>query len=306
MPHTGSATRGHRFSLRPVLVRLFVVALCFQAAPVFAETTLETRSIHVDDTTWSYYEGGTGPTVVLVHGFSSNKDTWLAVAERLRGRFHLVIPDLPGWGASTRIEGGNYDIDTQAARLDAFIRALDLREVSLVGHSMGGAIVGVYAADWPGRGHRLVLIAPQGLSFDENDFVRELDAGGNPFVFDDRAGLERTARLVYLNPPAFTDDDVRAAVADNRRNRGFIETTLAQIRAPSQWLALDRSVGRLTVPVAGVGCRLDKAIDISALRTLREKLPTARTEVLEGCNHLPLLELPDETAKIVAAFVEAR
>ena len=306
MHHPESATRGLRFSLYSGLVRLLVVALCFQAAPVFAETALETRSLHVDDTTWSYYEGGTGPTIVLVHGFASNKDTWLAVAGRLADRFHLVIPDLPGWGASTRIEGGDYDIDMQAARLDAFIRALDLREVSLVGHSMGGAIVGVYAADWPGRSRRLLLIAPQGLSFDENDFVRELDAGGNPFVFDDRAGVERTARLVYLNPPTFTDDDVRAAVADNRRNRSFIERTLTQIRTPSQWLALDPRLGRLTLPVAGVGCRRDKVIDISALKTLREKIPTARTEVLEDCNHLPLLELPDETASIVADFVEAR
>src|SRR5690348_6148670 len=72
---------------------------------------LETHSVQVGDTRWSYYEGGEGPTIVLLHGFAGDKDVWLPVAALLSAHFHLVIPDLPGWGESSRVAQGNYDVD---------------------------------------------------------------------------------------------------------------------------------------------------------------------------------------------------
>ncbi len=87
---------------------------------------LEKHSVQVGDTRWAYYEGGTGPTIVLLHGFTSDKEVWLPVAKLLTPHFHLVIPDLPGWGESSRTADGNYDIEAQAARLDAFVQTLQL------------------------------------------------------------------------------------------------------------------------------------------------------------------------------------
>jgi pimeloyl-ACP methyl ester carboxylesterase len=271
-----------------------------------AKSSLQTRSIQAGDTTWSYYEGEkNGPVLLLVHGFSSNKEVWRPLGEDLGARFHVVIPDLPGWGDSTRLAGGSYDIDAQAARLNDFLLALDLREINLVGHSMGGAIAGVFAAERPERIARLVLISPLGLSFVENDFIRALNAGDNPFIYDDRAGVERTARLVYLDPPEMSDQEVENAIAGNRRQRSFIESTLAQIRPPSQWLALDHRLAQLTMPVLGIGCREDKVIDISALETMQNGLPDGRVDkavTLEGCNHLPMLERPVATGQLLSDF----
>jgi pimeloyl-ACP methyl ester carboxylesterase len=271
-----------------------------------AKSSLQTRSIQAGDTTWSYYEGEkNGPVLLLVHGFSSNKEVWRPLGEDLGARFHVVIPDLPGWGDSTRLAGGSYDIDAQAARLNDFLLALDLREINLVGHSMGGAIAGVFAAERPERIARLVLISPLGLSFAENDFIRALNAGDNPFIYDDRVGVERTARLVYLDPPEMSDQEVENAIAGNRHQRSFIESTLAQIRPPSQWLALDHRLAQLTMPVLGIGCREDKVIDISALETMQNGLPDGRVDkavTLEGCNHLPMLERPVATGQLLSDF----
>src|SRR5487761_1429111 len=72
---------------------------------------LETHSVQAGDTRWVYYEGGDGPTIVLLHGFADSKEVWLPVAKRLSPHFLLIIPDLPGWGESSREAGGNYDID---------------------------------------------------------------------------------------------------------------------------------------------------------------------------------------------------
>jgi len=265
------------------------------------------RLIQAGNSTWSYYESERqGPTVILIHGFSSSKQVWFEPGKALSSRFHVIIPDLPGWGASTDNDHSNYDIEAQATRLHEFILALEAENITLIGHSMGGAIAGVYAADQPQRVSRLVLVGALGLSFKDNDFMRELNAGGNPFIYDDRAGVERTARLVYLNPPQMSDRQVQEAILANRAQRAFIESTLAQIRPSSQWLALDHRLTKLNMPVLGIWCREDKVIDVSALDTLRNGLPASSANdsvILEGCNHLPMVERPAETLQALDAFI---
>ncbi|CAI8865315.1 abhydrolase domain-containing protein 6 [Pseudomonas jessenii] len=265
------------------------------------------RLIQAGNSTWSYYESERqGPTVILIHGFSSSKQVWFEPGKALSSRFHVIIPDLPGWGASTDNDHSNYDIEAQATRLHDFILALEAENITLIGHSMGGAIAGVYAADQPQRVSRLVLVGALGLSFKDNDFMRELNAGGNPFIYDDRAGVERTARLVYLNPPQMSDRQVQEAILANRAQRAFIESTLAQIRPSSQWLALDHRLTKLNMPVLGIWCREDKVIDVSALDTLRNGLPASSANnsvILEGCNHLPMVERPAETLQALDAFI---
>ncbi|POA20148.1 alpha/beta hydrolase [Pseudomonas sp. FW300-N1A1] len=290
-------------------------ALVFSGADLHAASTTErcetpplcTQSIQAGSSTWSYYEGERhGATVILVHGFASRKEVWFEFGQALSSRFHVIIPDLPGWGASSYIEHANYDIDTQVARLHEFVRALDADNIILVGHSMGGAIAGVYAANQPQRVSRLVLVGALGLSFAENDFMRMLNAGGNPFIYDNRAGVERTARLVYLNPPRMSDQQVQKAILANRAQRAFIDATLAQIRPSSQWLALNHRLKELSMPVLGIWCREDKVIDVSALDTLQNGLPARQTNstvTLEGCNHLPMIERPAELLKALSTFI---
>ena len=265
------------------------------------------RQIRAGNSTWSYYESERqGPTVILIHGFSSSKQVWFEPGKALSSRFHVIIPDLPGWGASTDNDHSNFDIEAQATRLHEFILALEAENITLIGHSMGGAIAGVYAADQPQRVSRLVLVGALGLSFKGNDFMQELNAGGNPFIYDDRAGVERTARLVYLNPPQMSDRQVQEAILANRAQRAFIESTLAQIRPSSQWLALDHRLTKLNMPVLGIWCREDKVIDVSALDTLRNGLPASSANdsvIFEGCNHLPMIERPAETLQALDAFI---
>src|SRR3954453_1189391 len=61
------------------------------------------------------------PTLVMIHGFTGRKENWYPVAARLRGRYRLVIPDLPGWGGSERIAGADYGFEAQSGRVAAFI-----------------------------------------------------------------------------------------------------------------------------------------------------------------------------------------
>lgn len=266
---------------------------------------LSTRSVQAGDTRWSYYDGGEGPTIVLLHGFADHKTVWLPVARQLTPHFRVVIPDLPGWGDSSRDMHANYDIDAQAARLEAFVQALGLKHFLLVGHSMGGAIAGVFAADHPDQVAGLALVDSFGLKFNENAFARESLAGHDPFLFTDRAGFARAAALVFKTPPDIPGRFVDVLVARNVADSTFITKVFNELRAPSQYLAVQNRLGDLTMPVLGLWCTGDQVIDISALDSLRNGLTHARaisTSTLNGCGHMPELEEPDNTARVITAF----
>jgi pimeloyl-ACP methyl ester carboxylesterase len=266
---------------------------------------LTTHAVQAGDTRWVYYEGGEGPTIVLLHGFAADKTEWLKVAKELTPHFHLIIPDLPGWGDSSRVAGASYAIEAQAARLDAFVQALPLGRFMLAGHAMGGAIAGVYASDHPDHVAGLALLDSFGLKNAGNAFTRDAAAGKNPFVFDDRAGLQRAMALAFKQPPELAGRFADVLVARNRRDRAFIESSFDTLRQPSQYLSLQPRLGRLTMPVLGLWCHDDRIMDISALDSLRNGLTAASaisTSVINGCNHMPMLEKPEETARVLTSF----
>lgn len=266
---------------------------------------LETHSVQAGDTRWVYYEGGSGPTIVLLHGFADRRQVWLDVAKRLTPHFHLIIPDLPGWGDSSRLPGASYDIDAQAARLQTFVQTLRLGRFVLVGHSMGGAIAGVYAAEHPEHVAELALVDAFGLKYKENAFARESLAGKDPFLFDDRAGFAKAAALVLDKPLDLPGRFVDVLVARNVKNHAFIKHVFNQLRQPSQYLAVQHRLAQLDMPVLGLWCHDDKIIDRSALDSLRNGLTHASaisSSIISGCNHMPMLEKPAETAQILTGF----
>jgi pimeloyl-ACP methyl ester carboxylesterase len=267
---------------------------------------VEEHTLRAGDTTWSYYEGGQGPTLVLLHGFASDKTVWLPLAEQLTAHFHVVIPDLPGWGESSREAGADYGVQAQAQRLQAFVDALGLQRFVLVGHSMGGAIAGVYAARHPQGLAALALLDTYGLKSDPNDFDRSVMAGKDPFVYDDRAGFERALKLAFLQPPQVPGRIEDVFVRRNRESRAFIERTMAQLRRPDDYLSLQHVLGDLTVPVLGLWCHDDRVVDPSALDSLRNGLvqaPAISSSLLNGCNHMPMMEKPEATAQVLTGFV---
>jgi pimeloyl-ACP methyl ester carboxylesterase len=266
---------------------------------------LDKHSVQAGDTRWVYYEGGDGPTIVLLHGFAANKEVWLPIAKLLTPHFHLIIPDLPGWGESSRVADLSYNIDAQAARVDAFVQTLRLPRFVLVGHSMGGAVAAAYASEHPEHVAELALIDAFGLKATPNAFERDALAGKDPFVFDDRAGFARASALAFEKPLSLPGRLVDVLVERNRKDHAFIERTFNELRQPSQYLAVQNRLGQLSMPVLGLWCHDDRITDISAQDSLRNGLTAASaisTSTINGCNHMPMLEKPEQTAQVLTGF----
>jgi pimeloyl-ACP methyl ester carboxylesterase len=132
-----------------------------RAVPASRVIRLPTTGIDCHLLEWdAQADGDSDHTVVLIHGFLDFAWTWEGMMHAgLSGRFHAVAPDLRGHGDSARVgTGGYYHFPDYLADLRDLIAAVARKRVSLVGHSMGGAVAAYYAGTYPAEIHKLALL----------------------------------------------------------------------------------------------------------------------------------------------------
>lgn len=111
-------------------------------------------------------EIGSGPVLVLLHGSWSDSSQWLPIMEHLSSEYHCFAPDLLGFGDSERPKI-HYSIELEVECLAEYLEALNLRQVYLVGHSLGGWIAASYAIKYLEQVKGVVLLAPVGVQAEE-------------------------------------------------------------------------------------------------------------------------------------------
>ena len=252
------------------------------------------------------------PLLVMVHGFTGSKENWYPLAQRLRGRYRLLIPDLPGWGESQRRRGGDYGFVAQSARLARFIEQVARPqggEVVLLGHSMGGGIAALTAARYPHDVDRIGLLDAAGVRFRDNRFGVEVLAGRNPFAVDDADSLQRYLDTVFFDEAAkpaipWPADDIY--IARRKRDAAFEQSVLDRIgRGPERFLP-GEAAARIRQPALLLWCKQDAVIDSSAMALYAARMPQARQVLLDGCGHMSLVERPDAVAQAVIELAGTR
>ena len=249
------------------------------------------------------------PTVVMVHGFTGSKENWYPLASQLRGRYRLVIPDLPGWGDSQPIEGQDYGFVAQSARLAAFLDQVGSRqgsELVLLGHSMGGGIAALTSARYPARVDRVGLFDAAGVRFKDNQFGVDVLAGRNPFGVHDEASLKRYIDTVFHVEKAkpWIPWPASRALIDWRIGRAqFEQGVLDRIgRGEERFLPGDAAAD-IRQPALLLWCRQDAVIDHSAMELYGARMPQATKVLLDGCGHMSIVEKPVEVAAAVDNLV---
>jgi len=243
------------------------------------------------------------PLVVLVHGFTGSKENWLPLMRELSRSHRVLAVDLPGWGESDRMAGADYGPVEQAARLAAFIKALPQAPEMVVGHSMGGQIVGLLAARHPETAPRIVLMSSAGVRYSENAFANAVLAGENPFQVTNRAELKRYLGIVFADPPFVPWPASEALVRRRRADADFEQRVLDGIGRGPDAFALEAELGNISAPTLLLWCREDKVIDISAAEVFARGLPQSRTVILSGCGHMPMMAQPRNVAEALRAFM---
>lgn len=244
------------------------------------------------------------PLLVLVHGFTGSKENWLPLMRELSRTHRVIAVDLPGWGESDRLAGADYGPVAQAARLAAFIKALPQAPELVVGHSMGGQIVGLLASRHPEAAPRIVLMSSAGVRYEENAFANAVLAGDNPFQVTNRAELKRYLGIVFADPPFVPWPASEALVRRRRADADFEQRVLDGIGRGPDAFALEAELGNISAPTLLLWCREDKVIDISAAEVFARGLPDSRSVILSGCGHMPMMAQPRNVAEALTAFLQ--
>ncbi|WP_287938900.1 alpha/beta fold hydrolase [Sphingopyxis sp.] len=265
------------------------------------------KSVTVDGRAWPYLEGGdpAKPTLLLVHGFSGDKDNWSFLAPFLTRDYHVVAPDLPGFGENERNPDLAYDIEAQTARLKAFVDALGLRQPHIAGNSMGGWIALRYALDFPDALASLILIDNAGVAgANESDLQKQAaNEDYNPLVL---AGIEDADRLVAMvvHKPPFVPSRLKPVLyADALKYRDQLDTAFWVIATEMRDRPLNDRLGEVTVPTLIIWGRHDRLIDISCVPVLEAGIANSRVHVLDHVGHVPMVEDPKATAALMKDFL---
>ena len=281
------------------LVLLYYVApgLLFRWATAFGRRSagLKLAQVEVDGHRIAYLHGGQGEALVLLHGFGANKDHWTLVARLLTPHFRVIVPDLPGFGDSSRHDAARYGVNEQLARIAAFAATLGLAAFHLGGNSMGGYLASLFAVRHTGQVKSLWLLAPAGvLSAEKSETLALLEAGDNPLVATDVAAFDRLAALCFCKQPYMPAHFKRPLLARAVAEAPFNSKIFSEMfSAP---VALETSVAGLAVRSLVVWGDDDRVLHPSALNILRPLLIDAEFILMRHMGHVPMIERPAETA----------
>jgi abhydrolase domain-containing protein 6 len=279
--------------------QLFALALALERSLAGVEPYV----VEVDDDAIAYLERpGDGEVVVLVHGFAADKDNWVRFMRHFPTGYRIIALDLPGHGDSSFDSAKLYDATNLTRSLERLLEALGLDRFHLAGHSFGGWITTLYAAQNPDHVLSLSLINSAGVvpPIASELQLRMLD-GDNPLLVESRADFERLMDFIFYRQP-FLPWPFRPAFARIYIQRAAINRKI--------WKDLSANLeevvpllGKLQMPVLIVWGEHDRVLHVSSVDVYRETLADVRSVVLSDCGHSPIAERPSESAFYVSQFL---
>ena len=246
------------------------------------------------------------PPVLLVHGWGGSGRYWTSTVEQLRQRFCFIVPDLPGSGRSLPVHR-SLDMFDQVSAIEALIDHLNLRQLHVVGHSMGSGVAILLAAKHPWLVQRLVLTA---ISLFRSDaertfFTTFTEMVGTMMRF--RApwmanisplGRQVISRFFYQLP----DDDQLIHDLFLDYLQMDYDTAVASARSAAD-PAINAAAHQVEAPTLLVVAQNDSVMPTSNVDATVKTIPNCQVHWMRQCGHFPMIEYPNEYAAILSVFL---
>jgi len=262
------------------------------------------KEVTVADHTMVYLDReNDGEAMLLLHGYGGDKDNWTRFVKNIPETYRVVVPDLPGFGESSKLENKSYDIRSQAERLEAFVSKAGLTRFHIAGNSMGGNLSGYYAYRYPRRVITLGLFDSSGV--DEpvmSEAHRAFQKGENPLVVDSAEDFDRLMEYVMAEPP-FIPGPLKEYFAERAvQNRSFYMGIMKDLRdKPAK---LGPLLGKIKQPTLILWGDSDRIIDKSCVDVFKKGIPNSSAVIMENTGHMPMLEKPEKSAEVYLEFID--
>ena len=238
-----------------------------------------------------------------MHGIGGSSASWQGVITGFAATHHVVAIDLPGHGQSDVPDpvGTDYSVAGLARAVTEALDQLGLERVTLVGHSLGGAVAMTAALTAPDRVERLVLVDSTGLGDEISaDLVELLDAP--PSEDASRALLQ----LFFHDPRLVLDAGVtehHTALTRPGAHAALRAIGGQTFTAAGRQAVRDSRLDEITQPVLVVWGEHDRVIPAAHAETARAVLADVEVAIIPGTGHAPQVEDPDAFAAVLAQFL---
>lgn len=258
----------------------------------------------VQDTTMRFVDEGSGPAVVLIHGFASSLNAWDSVRPALRRNHRVLAVDLKGFGWTSRPDG-DYSPQAQAKLVLEFLKQRGVERFALVGHSWGSSVV-----------LQMALIAPESVErialYDAWVYAEQLPT----FFFWSRAsGIGEVLFALFYNER--TDEKMVSAFYDpSIISEEFVESVEEQVNRPGtraaalaavrgqRFEAWQADYGKIKQPTLLLWGREDAVTRLKFGEMLLRQLPNADMKVYPRCGHFPMIEAANASTDDLVEFLD--
>jgi pimeloyl-ACP methyl ester carboxylesterase len=270
-----------------------------------AGIALEPRTIDAGGIQTSYIEAGSGEPVIMLHGSGpgvSGLANWQHNIPTLAQRFHVLAPDIVGFGATERPDGIVYSLRTWTDHVWAFLDAHGIERTAIVGNSLGGRLALQMATDRPDRITKMALMGAPGVGMTLTDGLAALRSYEPSHV----AMRDLLRNYFAVDPAMITDELVEVRYAASIAN-GAYEAYRAMFFDPrhagSELGITEDEVRAITTPTLLIHGREDKVVPMHVSVTMLGLLPNADLHVFSACGHWTQIERADEFSALVTDYL---
>ena len=286
-----------------VLTTFIFFAALYLWAPDKSKTELEKmygspKNAYVSALGVNIHYQDTGPSknpipILFLHGFGASLQTWDAWSEALSQDYRVISVDLPGFGLTGEDPSGVYTDERIVEVLEAFMKALQIPKVVLVGNSMGGKFAWQFAARYPDQVAKLVLISPDGYASPGIEYGKKTEVPAIAQLyryFFSKTFLAMNLEPAYANPKTLNDAlvnryyDLMLAPGVRGAILARMQQTVLQDPVPS--------LANIKAPTLLIWGEQDAFIPIANSNDYLKVMPNVKRVSLPNIGHLPQEEQP--------------
>ncbi len=246
--------------------------------------------------------GGKGQPVVLLHGFDSSFLEFRRIYQSLKSNFQVIIPDLLGFGFSPRCATKEYNPPKIISYLIDLLKTLQItNNLKIIGASMGGATALNLAFEMPDSFDKIILLSPAGLFGEPKSIPFPFNQIGASFL-----GLPQVRKSLCRQAFAFPDEcvgEMEEQIASIHLGCKGWRNSLASFAKSGGFAGTHKYIQN--IPIKTVCGENDRILGKKELKNIR-KIEKLNFVGLQNCGHLPHVDLPALSSKIIKDYFVER
>jgi WS/DGAT/MGAT family acyltransferase len=255
-----------------------------------------------------YCDQGNGPTIILLHGMLATLQTWNEWVNSLSDYYRIIRLDIPGFGLTDRFE--TYSKEVFVDFLNQFVDALKLDKFDIAGNSIGGYIAWNYALNYPEKVNKMILIDSVGYAQDLPRVVNFVNIPGMKKIASKiipRLFIEKNIKEIYGDKTKVTDElvDLYHDMLLNQQNRGVFVDFFHLLKQEASSIQLSQGINKINSPTLLMWGKEDPWVPVNVLENWERDLTSSKTIVYDGVGHLPMEEIPLQSAYDAHTFLRS-